>query len=52
MSNKAEYFSYKGGVVHVTTVHVLRCLKERATDKQLWVISNIVLFITVIRLRN
>ena len=36
-------------------VHVLKCLKEElvwATDKRLWVISNIILFKTVIPLRN
>ena len=46
--------SCKGGVVCVG-VHVSRCLKEElawATDKQLRVISNIMLFKTVIPLRN
>ena len=36
-------------------VHILKCLKEElawAKDKQLWVINNIMLFKTVISLRN
>ena len=49
-----ECFSYKVDVGYMG-VHILRCLKEElawATDKQLWVISNIMLFKTVLLLRN
>ena len=49
-----ERFSYKGGCgVHGHTIS--RHLKEElawATDKWLWIISNIMLFETVVPLRN
>ena len=54
MSNKTERFSYKGGC-GVHGLHVLSRLKGElawATDKRLQVISNIMLFKTVIPLRN
>ena len=47
-------FSFiKVGVVYMN-VHVSKCLKELvwATDKRLWVISNKMLFKTVIPQRN
>ena len=49
-----EHFSYEGGC----GIHGCACIKAfqtklaRAIDKQLWVISNIMLFETVIPLRN
>ncbi len=46
-----EHFSYKGGC----GIHVLMHLEEKlawATDKKLWVISNIMLFKTVMPLGN
>ena len=52
ISNKTKCFSYKGVCVGV---HVSRRLKEElawATDKWLQVISNTMLFKTVIPLRN
>ena len=56
ISNKTKCFSYKGGCgVRGRTVHVSRCLKEElawATYKRFQVISNIMLFKTVIPLRN
>ena len=47
-------FSYKGGCGIRECMHVVRNLKEElawAIDKWLWVISNTVLFKTVIPLR-
>ena len=54
MSNKTERLSYKGGC-GMHGHNILRQLTEElawATDKQLQVISNIMLFKTVISLRN
>ena len=54
ISNKVECFSYEVSVACMG-VHLLRRLKEEqawAIDKQLQVISNIMLFKTLISLRN
>ena len=54
LSNETVRFSYKGGC-GVRAQYVSRRLKEKlawATDKRLQVINNIILFKTVISLRN
>ena len=54
LSNKKECFSIKDGMVYIN-VCVSKQLKEElawAIDKQLWVISNKMLFKTVIPHRN
>ena len=54
-SNKTEHFSCKGGCGMCRHIHISRQLKEEltwATDKQLKVISNIMLFKRLIPLRN
>ena len=55
MSNKTERFSYKGRYGMYEGTHI-EAIKRRAglgyIDKQLWVISDIMLFKTVIPLRN
>ena len=55
ISNKTDYFSYKSSCEYVVIIHTPKCLKEElawAADKQNWVISNIMLFKTVVPLRN
>ena len=54
ISNKTERFSYKGGCVVCGSTHI-KAFKEElawATHKWFWLISNIMLFITVVPLRN
>ena len=54
MSNKTECFCYKGGS-GMQGVHVSRLLKEElawATDKWLQLISNMMLFKTVVPLKS
>ena len=50
ISNKTEHFSYKGGcdVCGHTHIEVFKRRAAWATDKWLWVFSNIMLFKTVI----
>ena len=55
MSNKMEYFSYKGGCGIRECTLIKAFIKEKlawAIDKWLWVISNKMLFKAVIPLRN
>ena len=54
MSNKTEHFSINVGVVYMN-VRISKQLKEAvdwAIDKQLWVLSNKMLFKTLVSLRN
>ena len=54
MSNKTEHFSYKGGCCMCGCAHIKAFKEDLAWAKgiRLWVISNIMLFKTVILLRT
>ena len=54
LSNEMEGFCYKGGVVFCrhSFIEMFKVELTWATSKRLWVISNVMLFKTVIPLRN